>query len=91
MIDHKYGVFNYVISSQYGESENGGETKEMNILYLYVSNLANVNKLAMHMVVYDLKHIFLILSLILRYNNCLHAVNMWNNDETNMIKHPSPG
>ena len=54
---------------------------------MYALSLVKIDELAIRMVMYDLKRIFLISSLILGYKNNLDVANMWNDDETNMFKY----
>ena len=85
-IDHKFGIAKIFASSQDGEAEDEDETTERHI-DLYALSLVKIDELAIRMVMYDLKRIFLISSLILGYKNNLDVANMWNDDETNMFKY----
>ena len=63
-IDPKFGVSKHFITSASGEAEDGDETRETYIQDSYAMNLSKVEMLDNRLVMYDLKTIFFVLTLI---------------------------
>ena len=62
-IEHKFRVAKHYVSSLDGEAKEGDVTKNRYIQEAYVANLAKLDDFNTRLIQYDLKYIFIMLSL----------------------------
>ena len=86
-IDPKFGVTRHFVSSASGECNDDDETKETFIQDSYALNLAKVETLDMRLIMYDLKTIFMISTLVagVDIHKLKNIADAWNDDGIDML------
>ena len=87
-LEPPFGVTKHFVSSLDGEPDDGDQVKDMWIQDSYAMNLAKVEDLNHRLIMWDLKRIFLISTLVsgIVPSTMTNVLDLWNDDSVDLIE-----